>query len=330
MKNIWIGIVIGLLAGGAAVWIWAGHHEGGEKETEKEAVENKSHVVHDTNGETYLKLDKEAQEHAGLKMAALEPAELKPEVKAFGRVLDPAPLATALTDIAIARSQLEASAKEAARLKLLHGQNQNVSTRALEAAEATVNRDQITLQAAELRLTANWGRALAERSDLDFFIRSLVMQQSSLVRVDVPATERVSGTPVTARLSLLSAPDKPLAAEFVAAAVAADPQAPGHGYLFVLRTNSVPANAIVTAWLSLPGEMEKGTLVPRDAIVRHEGEAFVYVQSSDEKFERKEIALEHPLASGWFVEDLKPGTKIVITGAQQLLSEELKGEGGEE
>ena len=84
------------------------------------------------------------------------------------------------------------------------------------------------------------------------------------------------------------------------------------------------------AWLSLPGDTANGVIVPRDAIVRHEGEAFVYVQTGDDTFARHEIELEHPLDKGWFSADFKPGVRVVVTGAQQLLSEELKGEGGAE
>ena len=65
--------------------------------------------------------------------------------------------------------------------------------------------------------------------------------------------------------------------------------------------------------------------------MRHEGEAFIYVQRSPGLFERRGVELEHPLEKGWFVaEGLKAGESIVISGAQQLLSTELKGEGGEE
>ena len=78
----------------------------------------------------------------------------------------------------------------------------------------------------------------------------------------------------------------------------------------------------------MSGEKEKGVIVPRDALVRHEGRAFVYVQTTDETFQRFEVGLRHPLATGWFTDELKPGVKVVISGAQQLLSEELKGEGG--
>ena len=65
-------------------------------------------------------------------------------------------------------------------------------------------------------------------------------------------------------------------------------------------------------------------------MIRHEGKVFVYLQTGDETFVRKEIELERPMASGWFVhEGLKPQDAVVVVGAQQLLSEELKGQGGE-
>ncbi|HEY0548752.1 MAG TPA: hypothetical protein VGF13_04065 [Verrucomicrobiae bacterium] len=329
MKKLWLGIIIGLLAGGVGVWLFVGHHKGAAGE-EAEKVESKSHVQHGTNGETFLKLDKETQEHAGLKTAVLEAAELKPELKAFGRVIDPSSLATSLIEIAGTRVQLEASAKEAERVKILFGQNQNVSARALETAEAAVKRDRLAAEAAQLRLFTGWGKSIADRQDIDVFIHSLVAQETALVRVDVPASEKLEGVPTAARLALLSESDTPIAAEFLGAAVSADPQTLGRGFLFLIKGKALPVNAAVIAYLSLPGETEKGVIVPRDAIVRHEGEAFVYVQSGDEQFERKEFEREHPLAKGWFTEAFKPGVKVVVTGAQQLLSEELKGEGGGE
>jgi hypothetical protein len=97
-----------------------------------------------------------------------------------------------------------------------------------------------------------------------------------------------------------------------------------------VKGKALAANVAVSAWLTRPGEPEPGVIIPREAIVRHEGEAFVYVQTSKETFERKAVELHHPLAAGWFTDEFKAGTKIVTNGAQQLLSQELKGEGREE
>src|SRR3954468_19471638 len=98
MRNIILGIIVGLALGGVVTWSYLKHHEEKPAEKKEEAKEAKR-VQQGTNGETFLKLSKEDQEHAGLKVAALEQTESSPEIKGFGRVLDPSPLAMQLVDI---------------------------------------------------------------------------------------------------------------------------------------------------------------------------------------------------------------------------------------
>ena len=103
----------------------------------------------------------------------------------------------------------------------------------------------------------------------------------------------------------------------------------GRGYLFLVTPNPsrLAPGAAVTGFLSLPGEAQSGVAVPRDAVVRFNGATWVYVQTGEDTFQRTEVALDRPLENGWFVrEGLKPQDKVVIVGAQQLLSEELKGQ----
>lgn len=327
MKKVFLGIIVGLLAGGVGVWMYFHFHPAAVAEVAKEADKEEPIVQHDAEGETFLKLDEEAQNHADLKMLALDAAELKPEIKAFGRVLDPSPLAASLTEMATAQAAFEASGKEAERLKVLFSQGQNASARALETAEAAVKRDRIATEAVQLRLLSAWGKSIVDRPALDAFIHALIAQETSLLRVDVPPSDKMEGPPSAARLALLSAPDAPMDAEFLGAAVSTDPQTLGRGFFFLVKGKALAAGTPISAWLSLPGEPEKGVIIPREAIIRHEGEAFVYVQTGKETFERKAVELHHPLAAGWFTDGLKSGVKLVVNGAQQLLSEELKGEG---
>ena len=115
MKNLILGILVGVALGGLATWTLLKHHD--EKEAEKhEEKKEESRVQHGTNGEVFIKLDKEAQEHCGLKLAVLEQIETRPEIKAFGRVLDPSMLAMQLVDINTTKAALEASRKEYERL----------------------------------------------------------------------------------------------------------------------------------------------------------------------------------------------------------------------
>src|ERR1043165_1128783 len=184
MKNTIFGIIVGLAIGIGGAWMLLRHHE--EKEEKKvEEKKEESVVQHGTNGEVFLKLSKEAQEHSGIKVSSLEAVEAKQEIRAFGRVLDPSLLATQLVDIGTTRATLDASRKEFERLKALNAQNQNVSARSLEASEAAVKRDDILLEAAQAKLRLTWGEGLAGRKDLSEFVESPVSLRAVLVRIEI-------------------------------------------------------------------------------------------------------------------------------------------------
>ena len=329
MTKILVGVLAGLVVGAVVTWTIVKHDEAGDEAARNEATQAR----HD-DGRAFVKLDSEGQRHAGLETAPLEAAALKPEVKAYGRVVDPAPLSAQVVEFANARAALEASTKEFNRLRVLHIPDQNISsTRALEGAEAAMIRDQIALDAAQLKLVTAWGKPVATQPDLLAFVHSLASLQIALVRVDVPLGTALPSPPTGARIAAAAAPELPIEAQLLGPAVNADPQMQGQGFLLLVGGSSLRPGAAVVAWLTLAGEEEKGVIVPRSAVVRHEGGAFVYVQSSADVFERQGLDLAHPTENGWFVdqdEALRAGQRIVLVGAQQLLSEELKEHGGEE
>jgi hypothetical protein len=287
-----------------------------------------SRVTRGTNGETIIKLNAETQKLMGLQTAVLAAAELSPEIKGFGRVLDTAPLASLVADLMSASAASQASQAELERLKTLASQN-NASARALQAAEAAAVRDGAQTESARLKLVAGWGSAIAARQDLAAFVHSLSSLESALVQVNVSPDQSLNQEPAGARIVTLSPEAKPVEAQFISHAPSVDPQVQGHGFLFLISPNPsrLAPGAAVTGFLEAPGEKQAGVAVPRNAIVRFNGTAWVYVQTGDETFERTEAQLERPLQDAWFVRGaMKPETKVVTTGAQQMLSEELKGE----
>ena len=297
----------------------------GDGESDKPIVA-KSRVEHGTNGEAVVNLDLDTQRLIGLQTAALEAATQSPAVKAYGRVLDPSPLLALASDIAMDRATLAASSKEYQRLKTLFAQGQNASAKALESAQAAMQHDQIGLQTAEAQLVTAWGKSIVEQPDLAAFVESLAKLECVLVRLDLPAGDSLSEAPVGAQL-VLPGTNAPLEARFLGRATTTDPQVQGAGFLFV-ATNAaarlVPGLALI-GFLQLPGAPLHGVLVPNAAIVRAAERAWVYVQTGDTKFERREVALDQPVAGGWFVtRGLAPADRLVVTGAQPLLSEERK------
>ncbi|MGH8629062.1 MAG: efflux RND transporter periplasmic adaptor subunit, partial [Gammaproteobacteria bacterium] len=213
------------------------------------------------------------------------------------------------------------------RVKVLFAQSQNASARALESAEAAMKRDRALLDAARARLLTGWGKALADREDLPAMVKALTALESALVRIDLPPNESLSSPPTGAHLGSLSNDNLSAEADFLDPAPTTDAQMQGKGFLFLLRTNSpeLRPDTAVTGFLKIRGELLQGVAVPRSAVVRHEQRAWVYVQTDKDTSARKPIVLNHPTDDAWFItEGLSANARIVVSGVQALLSEELK------
>lgn len=295
---------------------------------EEKQAEAPSRVKRGANGEVIITLDEATQKLMGLQTAAVEPAQLRPEVKAYGRVLDVSSLASLAAELFTAQAASQASQAELTRSKTLAAQN-NASERALQTAEATALRDQAQVESARLRLIANWGTVIAERKDLLAFVQALGTLSNVLVELDVPPEGQLTNSPTGARLFTLMDGSKPFPAQYLGPMPMVDAQMQGRGFLFLVTPNPsrLAPGASVSAFLSLPGEPNSGVLVPREAIVRFNGGAWVYLQTSATTFQRTEISLDNPLENGWFVRaNLKPQDNVITVGAQELLSEERKGQ----
>jgi multidrug efflux pump subunit AcrA (membrane-fusion protein) len=299
-------------------------------EPEHAKAEPESRVKVGTNGQVSITLDIETQKLIGLQVSALRPASLDSSRKAYGRVLDPSPLAPLAAELQVATANLNASQAELDRLKSL-APGGNASERALQSAQAMALRDRAQLESARLRLLAGWSPAIAERADLVAFVTSLVSLSNALVELSLPVGEPGPGDPLGAQLVPLAG-DTEIPAQYVGPAAAVDPQLQGRALIFLVSPNSarlVPGTA-VSGYVSFPGQPVSGVLLPPDAVVRYEGETWVYAQAEDTVFGRTPVTLERWLKDGWFVRDLPVGTKVVTIGAQNLLSDELKSRGGEE
>jgi len=319
MKKIVTGIIIGVALGGTSAWLLLRHPNKAVPEAIPEKVEKAQAGLH---------LTKEQQEVAGLVIGEPEAVELPAEVKGFGRVLDVTPLATLLAEMEAADSAAAASEKEWARLRSL---GDNAAARTLEAAEAAMKRDRAASESAHGRLVAHWSKALANRADLPSLTRSLLARELALARVDIPAGEALESAPTGVRVvpATVDGPFQPT--ELIGPAPSADPQAQGQALLVLIHGSAPAPGTALTARLACAGPTQKGFRLPRTAVVQRESEMFIYVQTGDETFERRRVETGPPLREDVCLSRGVSGNdRVVLIGAQQLLSEELKGLGGDE
>ena len=325
MKAILRLILAALVLAVPAYLVWRGFEAREDHEEAATAEEEKSEPG-------LVKLEPEARELAGIEIAELAATTLQQEVTAFGRVLDPAPLAALDDELAAADAAVEASHAANARAQSLFQGGENVARKTVETTESQARTDEIKLSGLRRRLALEWGAgfsALDAKARREL-VERLIAGRSALLRVEVPAGENLADPPKSARFAVLGAEAQALTTRDIFPAASIDPKTQAQSFLVRIDgpALSLRAGVAVTAWLAVDGEPASGVTLPRAAIVRFDGRTWFYEPEAEGEFKRHAVTLGAPLADGYFVAELKPGEKVVVRGAQSLLSHEAKALGG--
>ena len=257
-------------------------------------------------------------------------------------------------DAAAAATQAAREAYERARV--LNADNKNIADRVVEEAKARLDAEQArltsartTVQNLEKSLRVAGPAASRLMADVDGTVVEVMARPGESVeaglpllrisrldklvaRVDLPVGQNLPSGVMSAQIVAVGHEQEPVSADRISANPVVDPKSPGESYLFRLREGrfGLRPGLAVTTYFTRPGARRQGFTIPIAAVVRLSGKTYVFVQSVD-GFVRKEVKVESPVAAGYFVAGrLAGGDRIVVTGAQTLLSEEFKPESVEE
>lgn len=293
------------------------------------------------NGMSVLTLDAATQAHSGIHTVALVSAESRPEMTAYGTVMDLQPLldlrtryGAAIAEAEAARAAAAASGQEYQRDQILYRDNQNVALKVLQAATASFRADQSKAEAADLAVQnirsaalQQFGETLA-RWSLDLhsseFAR-LASHQGVLLRVTLPLGDSVVAP---GRIEVDAGDNRRLPAHLVSTSAQSDPAVQGNAFIYRAAA-SIAAGTRVAAYLPRSAATTPGVFIPGSAVVWYGGQPWAYVQMSADHFGRTPVAEQFPLNNGYVAtHGFLPGTRVVVSGAQLLLSEELRPQAG--
>jgi hypothetical protein len=265
------------------------------------------------NGEPTITVD---EKKAGIVTTRLTAVNTTEELQAFGSVVDVKELADFANQYATSRAQQQQALAKAAfderelqRLRTLNADNKNVSDRAVQEAAATVAADngqaaaanaamQGTGAAVVQRFGPTIANALANRTAL---YENLVGMREVLVELAMPGG---IAAPQSVRIDGATA-------TLLSAAPRVDPKLQGRTFFYIASGAKLSAGMNVAALIPTSRGVSR-VVVPPDAVVSWEGRSWVYVRRGAGKFARIDAGAA------------KAGDEIVTTGAQQLLSEEMR------
>lgn len=302
-----------------------------DEDEEKPIITNAARVSRDTAGQVVISIRPGTQKEIRLTTEILTPVVRPVAVEAYGVVLDPAPLSKLNSDLIGAQATLDASQAQFRRTSHLYAEQKNNSLRDLQTAQAAYLTDEARLKALEQQLRDAWGGEIAQAATRSraALIDALVDRSEAIARVTVPTGEIFDGSPATAEVAVLGHEERLVAARAIYYAPTVDPRVQGQSFLLLMNASGFPVRpgTAISAALAASGKGEQGLIVPRSAVVRYAGKDWVYQRLDADRFTRREIVPAQSTSNGYFVtQNLKPGMRIVVTGAQTILTEELKGQ----
>ena len=293
------------------------------------------------SGRAVVRVPTESQKASGIATQALRAGTSQAAIEVYGMVMNLQPLAelrgrylAAAAEARALRAAVVAAESEYQRMEMLHRDDRNVSEQALKAAEARYRTELARQAAAEQGATSirdamrsAWGDAIAgwaTHADSPI-LEALLQQRAFLIQLVLPydlpksaARRKISVTPTMAR-------ENARVARFVADSPQVDPGLPGETFFYVVDGGGFRAGMRVAARVGLGGAPVAGVIIPVQAVVWHAGKAWAYVKQDEQTFARHEVSAAEELDGGWFnAGGFQAGDEVVVSGAQLLLSEELK------
>jgi hypothetical protein len=166
------------------------------------------------------------------------------------------------------------------------------------------------------------GLALKEHSEI---FERLINREEYIILVSLKAEQQLTSNTAFVFVNREDNRQQARKAYFISAAPFSDNTLQGETYFFRANGDKIRIGMRLYVWLPNTGFTGEGVNIPTEAIVWHAGKPWVYIQIDEERFSRRSLLDPIQTSNSWLVkENVKVGEKIVISGAQTILSEEFK------
>lgn len=331
------------------------------KQAEDEVIEGPTLVkdgVGANAGISMVTLPIATQHNSGIKTSPLQATNHNSTLEAFGTVISLYGLielrskyAAALGELGVMRANASNNLSEYQRLKTLNADDKNVSDASLASAASKTKGDLALMGASEANMNnlrdamrSQWGEVLTNIAIQKPSNMPLLDNSTMLIQLALPLEAQEPKPNSQIQLINNVTNDASLTATFLSLAPSADSTLAGKTYFYTASSNTLRVGLRLRALISSNASNNtalnhskpaSGVIVPNSAVVWYGGKAWVYIKlnSASTSFIRKpvntEIETSTEAGQGWFnpnnsATELAANNEVVTSGAQLLLSEELK------
>lgn len=286
-------------------------------------------------------LSVQTQQLAGIETIAAENIALDAEDKAYAAVVDMTQLVNQRSsyrnmqaELEVAKTRVNNAAQILRRREKLNAETTNISQRQLQEARAEFQTQNALFKSVQTRLENSraemrqrWNPAVTELAlqDGSGIFERLLNQQDYLLLLSLRPDQQLSRDAAYVFVNRIDERHTARKAYVVSPAPYSEINLPGETYFLRTPAEGLRVGMRLHVWLPGTGFSGTGIGIPDEAIVWYAGQAWAYVQADEETFSRRRLPQSLRTGNTWLVnENFTVGDRIVINGAQTLLSEEFK------
>ncbi len=283
--------------------------------------------------------------NAGISLQTLSKIKFKPELISFGEIINIIPLITAKNAYQLASVKLKIAVNDFAfhqknlnrvqklfRKKVISNQKLQNQLEKWRLSKMQLNTTRLDFEQAKEIILFDWGSTLLDwiTTSEHKKLESILAGNEKIILVSLPTNNTLPTETSKIFIHQTGLRNQAIVAELIGPSPKVRGLAQGESYFFLANNPKLRTGMQITAWIPQQTNLS-GVLIPNSSLVRHFGQAFVYLETSPQTFSRYQI--KDPEISGdhYFVPDANlDGKKIVKTGAQILLAEEFRAQIPEE
>jgi hypothetical protein len=271
-------------------------------------------------------LTDQVRDNFGIATTAVARSQSAQVWHATAQVLDAAALAALSADLRAAQAASVASSGELMRVEALQLAD-NASQKTLEGARMQAATDRSKVQSLRAQLLGSWGTSVAQLPDgsLDELTQHILAGTAILIRAEVAGNASLS----KANEVRVKLPDdgNTFSGKLLGAIPQRSDQPMGNAWLLrvdMKAEQALQSGQVLTVELQDAQKKISGISVPRSAIVRWQGQQWVYVQKAANHYQRKSVqVVQWQTQTAVLTGEVTVDDKVVTTGAGLLLGAEL-------
>ena len=241
-----------------------------------------------------------------------------------------------LSDLSTLENQFKTENKKLNAFVTLNEDNKNISDQALSDQQilvanisGSIDNINILLKNLKQKVLSQWGDefyTLIKNEKPIKNLQSLLDGKSRLVKITLPSSDGEQVIPKKILFNPING-SKEIEGYFVSKAPTVDPSLLGQTFYYLINSSDIRIGSKLIGFYQNTNDKKISLFeLPHNSIIWSSGLPWVYVEKESAVYIKKPVVLKNEIKGGWLAssDNISDNDKVVIKGAQLLLSEEYK------